>query len=69
MVKQFDEEQYHVYVRSLTEGGVPQIFAERAAAVIARDNPDEPNLGRTAQDRADVSRAMQHYWLTQKDEK
>jgi hypothetical protein len=59
-----DEELYNASFKALTERGVPVSAAERASRVVANDQPQEPNLGRTKQDQQDVQDAMT--WLKAK---
>ncbi len=59
-----DEELYNASFKALTERGVPVSAAERASRVVANDQPQELNLGRTKQDQQDVQDAMT--WLKAK---
>ncbi len=59
-----DEELYNASLKALTQRGVPVSAAERASRVVANDQPQQPNLGRTDQDQQDVQDAMT--WLNAK---
>jgi hypothetical protein len=59
-----DEELYNASLKALTERGVPVSAAERASRVVANDQNQQPNLGRTDQDQQDVQDAMT--WLNAK---
>jgi hypothetical protein len=59
-----DEELYNASFEALTQRGVPVSAAERASSVVANDQPQQPNLGRTDQDQQDVQDAMT--WLNAK---
>jgi hypothetical protein len=59
-----DEELYNASLKALTQRGVPVSAAERASRVVANDQPQQPNLGRTDQDQQDVQDAMT--WLNVK---
>lgn len=69
MPKKFNESIYIASIKALTENGVPEDAALKASAVVAKDDFNLPNLGRTEQDRQDIAEAMKHYWANQKDEK
>ncbi|MDZ8056547.1 MAG: hypothetical protein RMX63_34550 [Aulosira sp. ZfuCHP01] len=49
---------YQASLAALTENGVPQDIAEKASAVVAKDEPGLPNLGRTAEDQQAVNEAI-----------
>jgi hypothetical protein len=53
-----NESLYQVSVTALTANGVPHEVAEKASAVVAKDDPEQPNLGRTTQDQQAVNEAM-----------
>lgn len=55
---------YDASMQFLTESGVPVSAAERASKVVASDDPNKPNFGRTAQDQKDISDAMT--WMNAK---
>jgi hypothetical protein len=55
---------YEVSMQFLTESGVPVSAAERASKVVANDDPEKPNFGRTNQDQKDVADAMT--WMSAK---
>lgn len=53
-----NQKHYEIAVEFFTENGVPPSTAERAADVVAKDNPNQPNLGRTEEDQKTVNDAM-----------
>jgi len=56
----FNEGLYNASVKALTENGVPENIAKQASVVVAKDDPDADNLGRTKEDQAVVNEAMKH---------
>ncbi len=56
-----NQELYEASFKALTERGVPVSAAERASRVVATDNPQLPDLGRTLEDQKDIQDAMT--WL------
>jgi hypothetical protein len=53
-----NQQLYQASVEALTAHGVPQDVADKASAVVAKDDPEKPNLGRTEQDQQAVKEAM-----------
>jgi hypothetical protein len=49
---------YNTTKRAILNAGAPMDVAERAAAVIARDDSNLPNLGRTNKDQAVIWQAL-----------
>ncbi|BAY94778.1 hypothetical protein NIES3275_68320 [Microchaete diplosiphon NIES-3275] len=49
---------YQASMSALTAHGVPEDIAERASAVVAKDEPGLPNLGRSDEDQQAVNQAM-----------
>lgn len=63
-----NNEFYQVSVEVLTTNGVPQDVAEKASAVVAKDDATKPDLGRTPEELAVVHQALNHmtaYWKKQ----
>lgn len=58
-----NNELYQASVAALTENGVPQDIAEKASAVVAKDDPELPNLGRTTEDQQAVNEAFAFLYL------
>ncbi|MBE9214558.1 hypothetical protein IQ247_18105 [Plectonema cf. radiosum LEGE 06105] len=58
----FNQDLYHASVKALTENGVPENVAERASKVVASDDFNLPDLGRTEEDRENIAEAMKHFW-------
>lgn len=56
----FNDVLYNASIQALTENGVPVEVAERASQVIATDQPEMPNLGRTQGEQADVDEALKY---------
>ncbi len=54
----FNEQLYQASVKALKDNGVPWEIAEAASAVVARDDTDKPNLGRTPEDQEVVNQAV-----------
>lgn len=52
---------YDASFKALTERGVPVSAAEKASEVVAKDNPQLPDLGRTPEDQKHVRDAIT--WL------
>lgn len=53
-----NQKLYDASMQFLTESGVPVSAAERASKVVAKDDPNKSDFGRTAQDQKDVTDAM-----------
>ena len=65
----FNHNLYVASRESLIENGVPWEIADVASAVVARDDSDKPNLGRTPEDLEVVHEAVKYlnaFW--QKEE-
>lgn len=58
--KLFDQKQYEAFYKSLAENGVPLNLAKKAAQILASDDPDKPDLGRSPEDREIIKSA--HIW-------
>ncbi len=56
-----NENLYQASLKALTEAGVPEDVAAKASLVVAKDDPLQVNLGRTAQDQQAVNEAMDRY--------
>ncbi|MGD1914118.1 MAG: hypothetical protein ACFB2X_25755 [Rivularia sp. (in: cyanobacteria)] len=68
MAKEFKENVYDASYKALTENGVEKDVADKASRVIAQDDSNLPDLGRTQEDRNDVAEAMRQYWGNQRGE-
>lgn len=55
-----DQNLYQASLKALTSHGVPEDIAEKASAVVAKDEAGLPNFGRTAEDQRAVNEAMAH---------
>ena len=64
----FDQSLYEASYKALTENSVPVNTADRASQVIASDDPDQENFGRSALDQQNVNDAMTWYWAKKADE-
>lgn len=60
MSNQPNSKIFDTYVKTLTDGGVPQEVAEQASEVVAKDDPTAENLGRTAEDQEKVNEALDY---------
>ncbi|MFB2983888.1 hypothetical protein [Microseira sp. BLCC-F43] len=58
----FNSEMYKATRNAILEAGAPVEVAEKAALVIAKDDPGQPNLGRTSDDQSAVTAAW-HYLI------
>ena len=56
----FNTGLYEATKTAIIEAGAPVDIAEKAAAVIARDDTNQPNLGRSEEDQSFVWQAW-HY--------
>lgn len=54
------KELWKTYKQALTSTGVPEDLAEKAAKVIANDQPGIPNMGRSPEDQ----QAVMDAWLS-----
>lgn len=52
---------YQASLKALTEAGVNEDVAAAASQVVANDNPELPNLGRTEHDQQVIDEAMFQY--------
>lgn len=68
MSKEFKESVYNSAYKALTESGVPNEIADKASVVVASDDANLPDLGRTQEDRNNIAEAMKHYWENQSEE-
>lgn len=59
-----NQKLYNVSMEFFTQLGVPIAAAERASKVVASDDPNKPDFGRTNQDQKDVADAMT--WMNAK---
>ncbi|AFY43650.1 hypothetical protein [Nostoc sp. PCC 7107] len=64
---EFNESLYKASMEALLTANVPRAIAEAASRVVASDQADQPNLGRTKEDQQAVNTAMQHYRSNQED--
>lgn len=64
----FQENVFHASYKALTENGVDKDIAEKASYVIAQDDFNQRDLGRTDEDRNYIAQAMKQYWENQKDD-
>jgi hypothetical protein len=53
-----NQEIYQSAKSALEANGVPVSTAEKAALVVAKDDPKQPDLGRSEQDRKHIKDAM-----------
>ena len=53
-----NQKLYDASMQFFTESGVPISAAERASKVVANDDPNKPDLGRTTQDQKHITDAM-----------
>lgn len=53
----FDQGLYEGALQTFLDAGAPQEVADKAAKVVARDNPDLEDFGRTDEDQGAVHRA------------
>ncbi|MBH8561661.1 hypothetical protein I8748_05615 [Nostoc sp. CENA67] len=63
----FNQRLYEVSLETLLTANVPKDIAEAASRVVASDDPNQPDLGRTPQDTAVAHEAVKHYWRGQAD--
>lgn len=59
---ELNQDLYQASIKALTENGVPEDIAERASKVVASDDFNLPDLGRTDEDRQNIAEAMKHFW-------
>lgn len=68
MTKDFKENVYDASVKALTEAGVDESVADKASRVIAQDDFNLRDLGRTEEDQNHIAEAMKQYWGNQRGE-
>ena len=68
MTKPFNDSLYNASYKAFTENGVPDEVADKASVVVASDDPNLPDFGRTLEDRNNIAEAMKHYWENQNEE-
>jgi hypothetical protein len=56
-----NESLYQASLKALTEAGVDEDVAATASLLVANDNPELPNLGRTEHDQEVIDEAMFQY--------
>lgn len=59
-----DPEVQAAYESALANAGVPVNLASQCAEIVAKDNPSEPNLGRTEEDQHLIDSSME--WMKAK---
>jgi hypothetical protein len=53
-----NQKLYDASMEFFTQSGVPISTAERASKVVANDDPNKPDFGRTEQDQKHINDAM-----------
>ncbi len=64
----FKEDIYDASYKTLLEAGVEEEIADKASKVVAQDDFNYRDLGRTDENRNNIAEAMKQYWGNQ-DEK
>lgn len=54
---------HQTYQTALENAGVPENLAEECATILTRDDPSQPNLGRSEDDQATINESMQYVIL------
>ncbi|PHJ60245.1 hypothetical protein VF14_11590 [Nostoc linckia z18] len=57
----FNERIYNASLDALLSANVPKEIAEKTSEIVASDDGDLPNFGRSAEDQEIVNEAMRHY--------
>ncbi|BAY86003.1 hypothetical protein NIES267_55090 [Calothrix parasitica NIES-267] len=68
MTKEIKENVYNASYKALTENGVDEDVADKASKVVASDDFNLKDLGRTNEDRNNVAEAMRQFWGNQRGE-
>lgn len=55
------EDNKQAYQSALESAGVPTNLASQCAEIVAKDDPDQPNLGRTEDDQHLIDSSME--WM------
>lgn len=53
-----NNELYQASLEALSNHGCPQDIAEKASVIVASDNPELPNWGRTTEDQEIINQAV-----------
>ncbi|MEL7065018.1 MAG: hypothetical protein AAFP00_14860, partial [Bacteroidota bacterium] len=61
----FKENVYDASLKALTDAGVDEEVADKASRVVAQDDSNLKDLGRTEEDRNNVAEAMKQFWGNQ----
>lgn len=65
MSGEFKENVYDASLKALTDAGVDEEVADKASRVVAQDDSNLKDLGRTEEDRNNVAEAMKQFWGNQ----
>lgn len=68
MPREFKESIYNASYKALTEAGVDENVADKASKVVAQDDFNYRDFGRTDEDRNYIAEAMKQYWGNQREE-
>lgn len=68
MTKEFKENVYDASYKALTENGVDEEIADKASRVVAQDDFNLRDLGRSDEDRNNIAEAMKQFWGNQRSE-
>ncbi|UYD38963.1 hypothetical protein [Tolypothrix sp. PCC 7601] len=55
-----DSSLYQACVEALTDQNLPLELIQQASEIVSKDNPDLPNLGRTAQEQEVINEVVRH---------
>lgn len=62
MSSEFKENVYDASLKALTDAGVEENVADKASRVVAQDDFNLKDLGRTEEDRNNIAEAMKQFW-------
>lgn len=69
MSSEFKENVYDASLKALTDAGVEENVADKASRVVAQDDFNLKDLGRTEEDRNNIAEAMKQFWENERGEK
>lgn len=53
-----NKDLYDASLKALSNCGVPEDLAEKASEIVSKDNPNEPNLGRTNSEQETINQVL-----------
>jgi hypothetical protein len=57
-MKDSNKDLSDTYFKALSDNGVPEKLAEKASEIVAKDNPNEINLGRSQSDQETINQIL-----------